>query len=153
MRPFCKWSHSKGTGVPWLLCFFGLWWWLAYQPIPISKSYPLGTLCWVGPGFGERDGEESCITSSNTILTTLGFLATGSLHRELADRAVRNLRCAFPAVLNWIIRISARYIAYGFHVMPLTKQIKAQFAEIAGFPNVIWAIDCIHIDIKEPSEW
>ena len=54
------------TVVPWLLWFFGSWWWLTYQPIQICKSYPLGNLYCVGPGFGEADGEESHIASSHT---------------------------------------------------------------------------------------
>ena len=64
VRSYCEWSHSKGTGVPRLLWFFWLMM-MTYQPIQISKSYPLETLYGVGPGFGEGDGEESRI-SSNT---------------------------------------------------------------------------------------
>ncbi|KAK0152219.1 hypothetical protein N1851_006405 [Merluccius polli] len=44
--------------------------------------------------------------------TPLGFLATGSFQRELADRSGMSqgaLSRAIAAVLNGIIRISARY--------------------------------------------
>ncbi len=87
------------------------------------------------------------------VLTTLGFLATGALQRELADRSglcQSTLSRAMPAVWDGIIRMSARYIEFPYNAAEQVN-IKAQFAARAGFPNVIRAIDCTHIAIKAPS--
>ena len=68
-------------------------------------------LSWARVWRGRLRGITHC-WYSNTTPDYAGFLATGSLHRELADRSVRNLSCAIPAVLNGIIHISARYVRF-----------------------------------------
>ena len=53
--------------------------WFMVMTSPFRFRYPFELcrlLSWAR--VGEGDGEESRVTSSNTILTTLGFLATGS---------------------------------------------------------------------------
>ncbi|XP_078023594.1 uncharacterized protein LOC144462785 [Epinephelus lanceolatus] len=82
-----------------------------------------------------------------TVLTTLGFLATGAFQRELADRSglcQSTLSRAMPAVWDGIIRMSARYIKFPYNAAEQAN-IKAQFAATAGFPDVIGAIDCTHM--------
>ncbi|KAK0136438.1 putative nuclease HARBI1 [Merluccius polli] len=108
----------------------------------------------LGPGLERQTARSHALPVPIQVLTTLGFLATGSFQRELADRSGMSqgaLSRAIPAVLNGIIRISARYIRFPYDAVN-QAHIKAQFAEIAGFPNVIGAIDCTHIAIKAPSE-
>ncbi|KAL6455128.1 hypothetical protein MHYP_G00364350 [Metynnis hypsauchen] len=56
-----------------------------------------------------------------------------------------------PAVLDGIICMSAKYIKFPYDAVDQAN-IKAQFAAIAGFPNVIGAIGCTHTAIKAPSE-
>ncbi|KAK0140501.1 putative nuclease HARBI1 [Merluccius polli] len=108
----------------------------------------------LGPGLERQTARSHALPVPIIVLTTLGFLATGSFQRELADRSGMSqgaLSRAIAAVLNGIIRISARYIRFPYDAVN-QAHIKAQFAEIAGFPNVIGAIDCTHIAIKAPSE-
>ncbi|KAK0139210.1 putative nuclease HARBI1 [Merluccius polli] len=122
----------------------------------ISKSYILLEIgsTELGPGLERQTARSHALPVPIQVLTTLGFLATGSFQRELADRSGMSqgaLSRAIAAVLNGIIRISARYIRFPYDAVNQVH-IKAQFAEIAGFPNVIGAIDCTHIAIKAPSE-
>ncbi|KAK0131717.1 putative nuclease HARBI1 [Merluccius polli] len=125
------------------------------NPIQISKSYILLEICTeLGPGLERQTARSHALPVPIQVLTTLGFLATGSFQRELADRSGMSqgaLSRAIAAVLNGIIRISARHIRFPYDAVN-QAHIKAQFAEIAGFPNVIGAIDCTHIAIKAPSE-
>ncbi|XP_026090023.1 putative nuclease HARBI1 [Carassius auratus] len=108
----------------------------------------------LGPNLERETMRSHAIPVPLQVLTTLGFLATGSFQRELADRSgisQSSLSRAMPVVWDGIIRMSARYIRFPYDAFD-QPNIKMQFAAIAGFPNVIGAIDCTHIAIKAPSE-
>ncbi|XP_048845582.1 putative nuclease HARBI1 [Brienomyrus brachyistius] len=88
------------------------------------------------------------------VLTTLGFLATGTYQRELADRSgisQPTMSSFIPQVVAGINRLSSQHIKFPCGV-DVQANIKTQFAAMSGFPNVIGAIDCTHIAIKAPSE-
>uniref|UniRef100_A0A9J7Z0A2 Putative nuclease HARBI1 n=1 Tax=Cyprinus carpio carpio TaxID=630221 RepID=A0A9J7Z0A2_CYPCA len=88
------------------------------------------------------------------VLTTLGHLATGTFQRELADRSgmlQSSLSRVMPYVWDAIVGMAPRYICFPY-TQAEQANIKMQFAAIAGFPNVIGAIDCTHVAIKAPSE-
>nr|XP_023674813.1 putative nuclease HARBI1 isoform X1 [Paramormyrops kingsleyae]XP_023674815.1 putative nuclease HARBI1 isoform X1 [Paramormyrops kingsleyae] len=88
------------------------------------------------------------------VLTTLGFLATGTYQRELADRSgisQPTMSSFIPQVVAGINRLSRQHIKFPCGA-DVQANIKTQFAAVSRFPNVIGAIDCTHIAIKAPSE-
>uniref|UniRef100_A0A3B4VHQ6 DDE Tnp4 domain-containing protein n=1 Tax=Seriola dumerili TaxID=41447 RepID=A0A3B4VHQ6_SERDU len=76
------------------------------------------------------------------VLATLGFLATRTFQREIGDR------------LGSLSQTSAgrcqQYIRFPYNDAQQSV-IKRQFYEIAGFPNLVGAIDCTHVCLKAPS--
>lgn len=87
------------------------------------------------------------------VLSTLGFLATGTFQREVGDRSgisQPSMSKIMPAVLDAIISLGPNYIQFPY-TNPQQAEIKRGFHTIAGFPNIIGAIDCTHIAIKTPS--
>lgn len=87
------------------------------------------------------------------VLTTLGFLATGTFQRELADRAgisLPTISRTMPTVLAAIKSLSRDHIRFPYDNAHQSV-IKRQFYEIAGLPNIVGAIDCTHVRLKAPS--
>jgi len=78
------------------------------------------------------------------VLTTFGFLATGTFQREIVDRSFvsqSSVSRAFPLVIKALIGLSPRYIKFPYTVVEQV-QIKRDFYAMAGLPNIIRAIDC-----------
>ncbi|KAI2646902.1 hypothetical protein H4Q32_026559 [Labeo rohita] len=87
------------------------------------------------------------------VLSTLGFLATGTFQREISDRSgisQPTFSRTLPAVLAAIKSLSRRYIQFPFDDGQQSI-IKREFYRIAEYPNVVGAIDCTHVRIKAPS--
>ena len=128
------------------------WWWVAHEPIQIATSCPF-TDSWVGPSVGERYPPESCHPSLAAVLTCIGFLATGTFQRELADRSGIS-QPTFSRILPDVLGVIAlsHNINFPYTVGDLANT-KAQFAAKSDFPNVIGAIDCTHIAIRAEWKW
>lgn len=86
------------------------------------------------------------------MLSVLGFLATGIFQREIGDRSgisQPSVSRLMPAVLQGIIRLSARYIRFPYTAEE-QQHIMDDFVRQTGFPNVLGAIDCTHVAIRAP---
>nr|XP_033492081.1 putative nuclease HARBI1 [Epinephelus lanceolatus] len=87
------------------------------------------------------------------VLSTLGFLATGTFQREIADRAgisQPTLSRVIPKVLNGIIRQMPIVLKFLYDERR-QSEVKRGLHGIAGMPNTVGAIDCTHVRIKAPS--
>ncbi|KAK0140061.1 putative nuclease HARBI1 [Merluccius polli] len=87
------------------------------------------------------------------VLTTLGFLATGTFQRELADMSgisQPSLSVIMPAVWRGLIALTPRCIKFPYAAVEQAN-IKTQFVAMSSFPNVIGAIDGTHVAIKAPT--
>ena len=87
------------------------------------------------------------------VLSTLGHLATRTFQWEIGDRSSISqptISRTVPAALATIKSLSCQYIQFPYNDAQQTV-IKREFFEIAGFPNVIGAIDCTHVHLKPPS--
>ncbi|CAL9690972.1 unnamed protein product [Knipowitschia caucasica] len=87
------------------------------------------------------------------VLSTLGFLATGTFQRELGDRvgiSQPSISRALPRVVDAIIQLAPQYIKFPYSAEEQVS-VKMGFHLIAGLPNTIGSIDCTHVRIKAPS--
>ena len=87
------------------------------------------------------------------LLSTLGILATGTFQREVGDISgisQPSMSRTMPVVLDAIISLAPNYIQFPYRD-PQQAKIKRGFHAIAGFPNIIEAINCTHIAIKAQS--
>lgn len=107
----------------------------------------------LGPMLEQETKRTRAIPVHIQVLSTLGFLATGTFQREVGDRSgisQPSMSKIMPAVLDAIISLGPNYIQFPY-TNPQQAEIKRGFHAIAGFPNIIGAIDCTHIAIKTPS--
>uniref|UniRef100_A0A8C8EIV6 DDE Tnp4 domain-containing protein n=1 Tax=Oncorhynchus tshawytscha TaxID=74940 RepID=A0A8C8EIV6_ONCTS len=81
------------------------------------------------------------IPVSVQVLSTLGFLATGTFQREMGDRSVIS-QPSFSRILPQVIEAI-------LHV--LSKRYITEFVRSFNFPGVIGAVDCMHIAKRAPS--
>nr|XP_055057063.1 putative nuclease HARBI1 [Misgurnus anguillicaudatus] len=87
------------------------------------------------------------------VLSTLGFLATGTFQRGIADRSgISQLTMSrmLSFVLAAIRTLIPHYIKFQYDNAQQTMT-KSGFYQIARIPNVKGAIDCTHVRLKPPS--
>jgi len=90
---------------------------------------------------------------SNSVLSTLGFLATETFQQELGDRvgiSQPSISSALPRVVNAISYQATQYIKFS-HTAEEQVTVKRGFNSIAGLPKTISSIDCTRVRIKAPS--
>lgn len=107
----------------------------------------------LGPVLERETNRTEAIPVHIQLLSTLGFLATGTFQREVGDIcgiSQPSVSRIMPAVLDAIISLAPTYIQFPYR-NPQQVAIKRDFHAIARFPNIIRAIDCTHIAIKAPS--
>lgn len=107
----------------------------------------------LGPKLERETKCTNAIPVHIQVLSTLGVLATGTFQREIGDRSgISQLSMSriMPAVLDAIISLNPNYIQFPYQ-NEQQAEVKRGFYAIAGFPNIIGAIDCTHVAIKAPS--
>ncbi|XP_051816643.1 putative nuclease HARBI1 [Acanthochromis polyacanthus] len=92
------------------------------------------------------------LTTVQSVCIGLRFFASGSFLYSVGDaealskatvcREIRRVYVTLKTYLN-------RFVTFPGHLEP--QRIKEEFYSIAGFPNVLGAIDCTHICIRAPS--
>ncbi|KAK6474628.1 putative nuclease HARBI1 isoform X1 [Huso huso] len=88
------------------------------------------------------------------VTAALFFYATGTFQTPVSDIAGMSQSCfsrCLHQVNGALLKVSGDYIRF-----PETRyqqeQTKRDFFNIAGFPKVLGAIDCTHVQIRTPSE-
>ena len=112
----------------------------------LPQAVLLQLIAELGLALERGTRQNRAIPVSLQVLTCIGFLATGTFQRELADRSgisQPTLSRILPDVLGGVIALSQNYINFPYMVGDQANK-KAQFAAKSDFPNVIGAIDCTH---------
>lgn len=101
----------------------------------------------------EKDPRGSSIPPNLQLLAALRFFATGGFYRTIGD----SLGLSSHAVGKIIYTVSHAIAKLKPEFIQLDRQapdfaeISRKFYSIAGFPGIIGAIDCTHIEISCPS--
>ncbi|XP_058617592.1 putative nuclease HARBI1 [Onychostoma macrolepis] len=103
------------------------------------------------PHIKSLTSRSRALTTAQTVCIALRFFASGTflyttgdaenLGKSAVCRAIRKVYLALKQFLGV-------FVVFPSHLRP--QVVKQSFFAIAGFPNVIGAIDCTHIHIKAP---
>uniref|UniRef100_A0A8C1P7X1 Putative nuclease HARBI1 n=1 Tax=Cyprinus carpio TaxID=7962 RepID=A0A8C1P7X1_CYPCA len=91
------------------------------------------------------------LTTAQTVCIALRFFASGTFLYTIGDaeNLVKSAVCrAIRKVYLALKQFLGVFVVFPSHLRP--QVVKQNFFAIAGFPNVIGAIDCTHIPIKAP---
>jgi len=103
----------------------------------------------------KRQTERSHAVPVDTqVLAALQFYSSGSFQWMLgrsAGLSQASVSRIITGVTDALCKLANRTIMFPLNQQAITDN-KQAFSAIAGFPNVIGAIDCTHIPIKSPTE-
>lgn len=106
-------------------CSLDSWCLLACQPFQISRSYPLGILCWVGFDSGEREQEKPHITLSFTSADNTGNCV---LQKAVGRTARKSSVFLESCNASWgIVYTLARYLKLPYEGSPQLVSIYPVF--------------------------
>jgi len=98
-------------------------------------------------------GRSHAISAETQVLAALQFYATGSFQWVIGRScglSQSSVSLAINSVTNALVKRATEFICFPTDQQTLFTN-KLSFHAIAGFPNVIGAIDCTHIAIKSPT--
>ena len=87
------------------------------------------------------------------MLAALQFYASGSFQWVIGHScglSQSSVSLAVEDVTNALVRLVAEFVRFLTDQQTLAGN-KMRFHAVAGFPNIIGAIDCTHVAIKSPS--
>ena len=87
------------------------------------------------------------------VLAALSFFGTGSYQwvvGRTCGLSQSSVSLAIDGVARSLMKVAPTYIKFPLD-QPTLREIKLGFHSIAGFRNVVGAIDCSHIAVKTPS--
>ena len=87
------------------------------------------------------------------VLAALQFYATGSfqwMHGRSCGMSQSSVSLTIDSVTQALARYVTAFISFTTDRAAIREQ-KLAFHAVAGFPNVVGAIDCTHVPIKSPS--
>ncbi|KAM9408077.1 putative nuclease HARBI1 isoform 1-T5 [Salvelinus alpinus] len=106
----------------------------------------------LGPRIKHRTARSHALSVEQMVCVALRFFASGAFLYSVGDAEQLNKATICRTIRSVCLAIKA--LADVFISFPGHRRlcdIKEEFYRIAGFPNVIGAVDCTHIRIKAPS--
>ncbi|XP_056596696.1 putative nuclease HARBI1 [Triplophysa dalaica] len=106
----------------------------------------------LGPRIKHRTARSHALSVEQMVCVALRFFASGAFLYSVGDTEQLNKATICRTIRSVCLAIKA--LADVFISFPGHRRlcdIKEEFYRIAGFPNVIGAVDCTHIRIKAPS--
>ncbi|XP_067098567.1 LOW QUALITY PROTEIN: putative nuclease HARBI1 [Osmerus mordax] len=106
----------------------------------------------LGPKIQHRTGRSHALTIPQMVCVALRFFASAMFLYFVGDAETVNKGTICRTVRS--VCLALKSLAQIFITFPGHRRmcyIKEDFHKIAGFPNVIGALDCTHIRIKRPS--
>ena len=107
----------------------------------------------IGDDIERPTHRHHAVSAESQLLAALQFYASGSFQWmvgrscSMSQPSVSN---AIEAVTNSLIKLAPTFIHFPTDPQAVIAN-KLSFHSVAGFPNVLGAIDCSHIAIKAPS--
>ncbi|XP_067261212.1 putative nuclease HARBI1 isoform X1 [Chanodichthys erythropterus] len=106
----------------------------------------------LGPRIKHRTARSHALSVEQMVCVALRFFASGAFLYSVGDAEQLNKATICRTIRSVCLAIKA--LADVFISFPGHRRLcdmKEEFYRIAGFPNVIGAVDCTHIRIKAPS--
>ncbi|XP_067224491.1 putative nuclease HARBI1 [Chanodichthys erythropterus] len=106
----------------------------------------------LGPRIKHRTARSHALSVEQMVCVALRFFASGAFLYSVGDAEQLNKATICRKIRSVCLAIKA--LADVFISFPGHRRLcdmKEEFYRIAGFPNVIGAVDCTHIRIKAPS--
>ena len=119
----------------------------------LPRSAVIELLNMIGADIEHSTQRSHAIPAETQLLAALQFYASGSFQWMVGrscGMSQASVSLAINSVTNALVKRASEFIAFPINQQTLRAN-KLAFHSVAGFPNVIGAIDCTHIAIKSPT--
>lgn len=106
----------------------------------------------LGSSLSRRTQRSRAISSEIQILAALGFYTSGSFQTRMGDAigiSQASMSRCVANVTEALVERASQYIHFPVEEASL-QELKDEFYALAGMPNVLGAMACIHVAIKAP---